>query len=359
MEQGRVMDDFETEVIDLVYAMAKVGIQGMDCCVPDFYDTLNDAVIEFDRKYKQNPTLFPTPRDAANWTYAVVANMNRRATPELIVQPDWDTYEPFDPNPYPSLDPTPYPTLDPNPYPTSYPNPSPQPQPLPLDPGSLGAAIVIQRYFADPQAPHSGRLSLTIPEVEILAATAQYGLNDQSPSIQPDAYLLISEIMHIPVDKLQDTLYKARAAFAEIFYVVGALGPKDAFASTTTLSQAITDFQSNFRGQNDWSILKYAARFAIPEASFARVDPAPYTKAIQSQYAQRLDKITAWEAGNADLLARKTTPDQAQRLGWEPGSPPPPTLLHAVEARAAEAFGNPHPRCVLFDCEAHREGGTR
>ncbi|MCL1897355.1 MAG: hypothetical protein FWG16_00820 [Micrococcales bacterium] len=336
LSEERYVGNFESQVVDLVYQLAKVRYQPVaGVQVPDFFDTLNDAVLEFYRKYKKNPNLFPTAQDAANWVFKVVGNMKRWTTPELALP--LDDIEPF-------LELTPEPQIE-------------EPAEQPGSANSLGAAIVIQQYFADPKARHQGRLTMTEEEVQVVKAIAEYGLSDSSTSISTAAYQLISETLETPIDQIQRILYKSRAAFAEIFYVVGALGPPDAFDSTQQLDLALASFWANFKGQNDWSILKFAARWALPQGRFARVDPKLYAEAIADQYATHNPTSAGLPSANQHRAPAAT--NQAARLGWQPGGADPPTLLHKVETRAAQAFGNPNPRCVLCNCQQHYPGGDQ
>ncbi len=203
---------------------------------------------------------------------------------------------------------------------------------------------------------------MTQDEVAVIRAAAAYGLSDTLGYIETKKYQLISEQLKKPVDQIQRTLYKSRAAFAEIYYVVGALGPDDAFSSVEALDAALSAFMANFRGQNDWSILKGAARWAVPLAGYAQVDGAAYTQAIEAEYAQRTEHTEPGTSAHHTSPAQsyhKQTPDHAERLGWRPGGPSPVMLLHAVETRVAQVFGNPHPHCVVDDCPCHSPGGTR
>ena len=313
------MEDFESQVVHAVYRAVRGPALGAEnALVPEIYDNVQNALIEFYARYARDPELFPTVTDAVHWVFRVVGNMNRWAgTNQTIAIAEWDVIDEVS-------------FLD---------EETPE-----LDPVSLGAASVIMEYFADSEHRHGGRLTLTVEEVGVLSAAAQYGLSDASTTIASADYQLIAEIIDRPIDWIQETLYNARAAFAEIFYLVGGLGPDGAFASVEALDQALEAFWGNFRGQNAWSVLKYAARSAFPEADFAQVDPAAYTKAILAQYEARQSQ------------ASKRAPDQAERLGWEPGGPPPPELLHVHETRAAEAFGQPHPHCVVRGCQLHGGG---
>jgi len=316
------MDDFVTQVVEMTYRLANVRIPSADAgTVPDYYDTLTDAILEFYRKYASDPGLFLTPADAVNWVFKVVGNKNRWASAEPTLDlKDWDVT----------------PVVAPM---------AAEPDPLIPQPETVASMTVILEYFARPDVRHTGRLTLTQDEVNVIEKIAEYGLSDASASVPPQAYQLISEVLRVPVDKIQDTYYKSRATAAEILYVIGGLGPAGALASVPTLAAAIDDFHDGFRGQADWSILRFAARSAIPYRTYARVDAKLYTESIEREYR------------NASPDAR--TPNQAERLGWTPGGPRPTQLLHAVESRAARALNSPHPHCVLCGCELHTPRGPQ
>jgi hypothetical protein len=192
--------------------------------------------------------------------------------------------------------------------------------------------------------PYAGRLTLRHVEAEILRAVAPFALNPGQP-LPRGLYSALAQKLQLEHDQVEDYYQRAKKAFIRIYYLIGALGPLGALASDAALDAAVTHFRADFRGQNAWSILTFAAASATARERRDHLD--------RGGYVVRVDKAL-YEAG------LQTYPNQVARLRTEArswGRPDqdfdPVTCLHAVEHLVAQFFGRDDPDCVLVPCPIH------
>lgn len=291
-------------VVDEIYGQAAFWAD--DAVLPDKIERLHHALWLFLERTEREP--FGSQDAAVAWIWATYANLGKWRKPGPL---------PLDSVAAPASDLTGRPVPDRRSVVT---------EPPAEDPDATeddAPATVILSYFATPSARHTGRLSLTSQEVDVIKAVAEHALSNHDHTVSTDAYALISDELGVPVEKIKKVYYEAKRAFARIYYVLGALGPPGVFATVASLDSAMSAFRRDFRGQQAWSILSYAARSALPRAEYASVDPDAYDASIH------------------------TSPPQALRLGWPHGTDRPSDLLHSVEVAVAAVFRRRTPQCVF------------
>lgn len=284
-------------VIDLIYR--EIRRWPPDDTLPDQVERAHQAICLYLERNADRP--FQSAREAVAWIWTTFGNLGRWEKPPAATPLDQLAGD----------------------GPTSEDRPPDEPDHQDAEADATRAAEVILRYYTRTCAPHSGRLSLTADEVRVVRSVAHYALNDADYRVSTSVYQLLSDELDMPPQQVKRTYYAAKQAFVRVYYIIGALAGDDALTSEQTLAEAVERFRSSFRGQNEWSILAFAARCAIPAGGYARVDPNHYDKAVLQDRSQ------------------------ADRLGWTPQSPQPAMLLHEIEHQAAEVLGQPAPHCVL------------
>lgn len=318
-------------VVEAVYREVSVWVSAADTTIPERVARVHQALCLFLERNERDP--FVSPEDAIGWTWATFGNLGRWQKPPDASLEALGGFEPISRRESASVE---------SPSGRAVGSASLDLEDhLDADTHSSRAAEVILRYYSSASAPHTGRLSLTQEEVQVVRAVAEFALNDGDYRVSTDAYALISAQLDASTPRVKKVFYEAKQAFVRVYYVVGALGTDGALSSVGALDMAVRNFRTRFRGQNDWSILAWAARSALPAGDHAYVDARAYDRSIEQ------------------------TAEQAGRLGWTEGGPRPSELLHRVELEAAKAFDQPRPRCVLSHssrcavCDRGREGGQR
>jgi hypothetical protein len=292
-------EQFATAVAQAVYQGAADHLDSGEL-LPEALERLHDALFAFYEKHHRDPAYFTDTHHGVAWVFATFRNLRT-----------WQQDKP----PVASLDEL------------GFDIPETSNEPVgEQDPAAARAERVL-RYFLNPQAPHSGRLSLTVREVAAIRAVAQYGLVDGG-RVPSWVYQLVAAEWDCPAQTVKKTYYNAKRAFVLVYYVIGGLGPAKALSDDEALATAVADFRSGFRGQRQWSALAFAATCAVAVPGAARVDRAAYNAAVEQ------------------------VADQAERLGWRPGVEPA-GLLHVVEAAVARLFARLDPLCVLQPCPDH------
>ncbi|MDR3359255.1 MAG: hypothetical protein LBO20_01070 [Bifidobacteriaceae bacterium] len=273
--------------------------------LPDSVERFHEALCAFYLKHQSDPGAFGTVDDAVNWVFGVFGNLGRWAGADA--EPSFSALG-----------------LEADSIPDSKDPPSPVDAAAPASPRDPGE-VIVDFFFTRP-APVSGRLSLSRDQIAIVQWRAEFTAvkpGDRARRMSTADWARIAAELDLTPRSAQVLYRRAQLAFAMIYYVIGALGPVGALASTEALGQAIAAFRKGFSGQRVWSVLRFAAESAVPAGGAARVDADRYSAAVNAR------------------------PDQAARLGVGPGGPEPTEALDAFEHQVARFFGRQEPGCVL------------
>ncbi|MDR1440926.1 MAG: hypothetical protein LBJ02_00785 [Bifidobacteriaceae bacterium] len=310
--------DFTRRVTEAVLDQTGCIAPGTSDRVKDRYDDVHQALWLFCEKCKKEPNFFNDAGHAVGWVLATYGNLRdwarepdaaslnddavAAAAEAIPGGPVWLATRTVAPG-TPALEPVPELA------------PGARQKPEPAD--------VICQYFASDDAHHTGRLSLQPRAITVVQRVAQAGFTCTGQRIPTKVWKEIAGELGMTNLAARNLYAKARLSFAVVYYVIGALGPPGGLASTEALGRAIGTFRDKFRGQREWSVLKFAAHAAVPCGDCAQVSPPLYEELILAH------------------------PDQAERLGFHPGGPTSAELLDPIEHQAAAVFGRTDPRCAL------------
>jgi hypothetical protein len=304
---------FTREVTEVVIAQASPAVAPCDT-LPDAYDRLHEALQRFCTKIERQPEFFTDVSHGVGWVFATYRNLGRWADDDPLVSLDAFPAEPEVRAIWRSA-----------PAATAASNVA-----------ASDPTDVICSYFTDEGGAPGGRLGISREAIAVVQLMGEFGLARAGERVPTAVWESIGGALGLTHDAAQDLYQQARLAFAVVFYVIGALGPPDSLSSTAHLARAVTTFRKRFTGQRAWSILKFAAGAAVPKGGYAQVDQALFRRAILTR-------------------AR-----QAAKCGLGPGTADPVRVLDGIEHRAAEALGQPFPRCVFAaDGVPHRPDPTR